>query len=215
MMGGAAAADSGRRKKEAKDRERRREAVRKKRQARAQRAERAFDKLSGDGASLPESRVGDFLSEVVQVPREKLEAEAVELVVSTARGGGEGGATGELSKSALLGAVEKYGEYVRKSKDIDDIFDKFDANKDGVLSRSELKKALKAHEKKSKADRNVHGMQAKLFIDDSDIDFILEQSDADNSGAVSRSELLPAIAAWEELAATKIEKKKKGGCTIS
>lgn len=212
----ASAASTGRRKRLEKDREKRREALRKKRQARAKRAEQAFNKISDDGAVLREDQLEDFLSEVVQVPRNKLEADAVELVISTARGGAddsERGVSDVLAKSALLGAVEKYGEYVRKSKDIDDIFEKFDANKDGVLSRSELKKALKAHEKK--ADRKVKGVQAKLFIDESDIDFILEQSDADNSGAVSRSELLPAIAAWEELAAIKIEKRKKGGCTIS
>lgn len=213
---GAGAATSGRRKRDERDREKRREAVRKKRQARAKRAEQAFDKLSDDGVVLPEAKVEGFLANVLQVPQEKLEAEAVELVISTARGAAHQSgeeSSGGLAKSDLLGAVEKYGEYIRKSRQIDDIFDRFDANKDGVLSRSELKKALKAHEKK--ADRTVKGLQTKLFVDDSDIDFILEQSDADNSGAVSRSELLPAIAAWEELAAIKIEKRKKGGCIVS
>mmetsp|Transcript_1957 Transcript_1957/g.5176 ORF Transcript_1957/g.5176 Transcript_1957/m.5176 type:complete len:215 (-) Transcript_1957:124-768(-) len=214
-MAAGAAASSRRKKRMEQDRAKRREAVRKKRQARLKRAEKAFGELSDDGAVLPEGRIEDFLSEVVQVPKNKLESEAVELVISSSRVRSRkvNGGAGEFEKSELLGAVEKYGEYVRKSKDIDGMFDRFDANKDGVLSRSELKKALQAHEKK--AERNVKGVQAKLLIDDKDIDFILEQSDADNSGAISRSELLPAIAAWEELAAIKIEKRKKGSCTIS
>jgi len=209
MQGGAAAVSKQRRQLE-KAKERRRAELRKKRAERAKRAEDAFNKLSEDGKVLPESLVPDFLARAVQLPRDMLEPNAVELVVTTARGNTEGES---LAKDALLGAVRKYAEYVRKSKNIDEMFDKFDTNKDGVLSRSELKKALQAHEKKTGRSGKAFGVE--LTVDDKDVDFILEQTDADHDGTISRSELLPAIAAWEELAAIKLENLEKKTCTIS
>lgn len=202
---GGAAADEQRRRIE-KDRAKRRAALQKQREARTKRAERAFEKFSEDGAVLPESHVEDFFAEVVKVERGKLEPNAVELVTNTAHASAknEGGGDG-LTKSALLGAVEKYGEYVRRSKEIDDMFKKFDVNKDGELSRPELKEALQAREK---AD------ESGLRVDDEDIEFLLAKCDADQGGTIGRSEVLPAIAAWEELRVVKIKKKKKSMCII-
>ena len=57
-------------------------------------------------------------------------------------------------------------------------------------------------------------MAVKLFVTDADFNLILEQADADKDGQISRNEMLPALAAWEELAALKMENTTVCTCAI-
>mmetsp|Transcript_26115 Transcript_26115/g.53476 ORF Transcript_26115/g.53476 Transcript_26115/m.53476 type:complete len:208 (-) Transcript_26115:157-780(-) len=194
-MGGAGAAASAARRKD----QRQRDAARKRRKQRDQRAARIFLKLSPDGKVLPEKVVGDFLSEFLIILKDDLDTEGVRLVVGTARkkSGASDGVT-DLSKDAFLGAVKKYGEYMKKSDEINKMFNEFDMDKDGVLSREELQKALNEQERS-------HERIMRVEVDEDDLDFILENCDLDGNGCLSRHEVLAAIGAWDELANVKIE----------
>mmetsp|Transcript_13578 Transcript_13578/g.21176 ORF Transcript_13578/g.21176 Transcript_13578/m.21176 type:complete len:222 (+) Transcript_13578:101-766(+) len=184
--------------------------------ARIQRASDVFEKMSADGKSLSESKLEAFISEVMKVPKNELRQEAVQLVTDMLRNSnqGTGKSTSKLhSKDAVLRAIEKYGEYIKESEKIDNLFLKFDYNKDGELSRKELRNALEEHERKN--HRFSNGVTIVLFVEEEDIDFILQQSDANKNGKISRNEVLPAIAAWEELASMKVEENNDGcACSI-
>jgi len=118
------------------------------------------------------------------------------------------------TQHALLNAIDKYDFYLQNGQKIHDIFKEFDTNKDGELSRSELRDALQEYERKY-ANRNVRGVHVFLVVSNKDLDFILQQADADHSGKINRAELLPALAIWEELAALHIQEKENGcACVI-
>jgi len=214
-MASAAAASSAQRRREQKARHY--ASVQKARRLRSERADAAFDKLSSNGKTLAESHVHDFLSAVVQIPREDLSPDAVQLVIDTAyryqrqQSQEQQSENGLLKRQALLAAAGKYGEYVRQSKAINAIYDTFDRDHDDLLSRRELLRALQDRERKT--PRHVQGIVVRLVVTEEDIDFVLEKCDADGDGKISRSELLPALAAWEELAAVKLE-DESACCTL-
>mmetsp|Transcript_13722 Transcript_13722/g.19185 ORF Transcript_13722/g.19185 Transcript_13722/m.19185 type:complete len:219 (-) Transcript_13722:1389-2045(-) len=184
--------------------------------ARLARIERAFEMMSADGKYLSESNLEACISEVVNVPKNELQPEAVQLVTDMLRSSNEGTgkSTSKLhSKDTVLRAIEKYGQYIKESEKIDNLFRKFDYNKDGELSRKELRNALEEYERQNQ--RFSNGVTIVLFVEDEDIDFILQQSDVNKNGKISRNEVLPAIAAWEELASIKVqESNDRCVCTI-
>ena len=196
----------------------RRKAVERKRELRRHHARLVFAKHSIDGESLSEKVVPKFLAESLsttkkKIKKEQLEEHAVQLVIDTAyklQKDDDLKAKKHIAKDALLDSVEKYAEYVSMSQKIDGMFEKFDINKDGVLSRAELRQALEDYEKN--ADHKVRGLTLRLEITEADLDFVLKASDADDNGSVSQNEVLPAIAAWEELCQTKIEEKEAESC---
>ena len=198
----------------------RRKALERKRQLRMNKAKLTFAKHSIDGETLSEKMIPKFLAESITTNRKKvtqhqLEEHAVQLVIDNAyklQNNEERKSKSELEKDALLNSVEKYAEYVSMSHKIDGMFTKFDVNKDGVLSRSELRKALEDYEKS--AGHTVRGLHFKFDITEEDLDFVLKASDADGNGSLSQNEVLPAIAAWEELCLIKIEEKETENCCI-
>mmetsp|Transcript_24083 Transcript_24083/g.33859 ORF Transcript_24083/g.33859 Transcript_24083/m.33859 type:complete len:215 (-) Transcript_24083:635-1279(-) len=209
----AGAASAGSRKRRNNDHSKRKHAIQTKRLARQQRAHDIFERHSADGNYLSESNLEAYISDVVKVPKQSLQPEAVDLVLEMLRKSNEGTgkSTSKLhSRKSVVRAMEKYGEYIKESKKIDQLFKKFDYNKDGELSRKELRNALEDQERKRK--RSVNGVSVVVFVEDEDLDIILEHSDADHNGKISRSEVLPAIATWEELASIKIQETKS--CVI-
>lgn len=134
----------------------------------------------------------------------EIEPSALRLVMDMTKQNGFG-------KQSMLECLEKFGEYVKHSKMVDEIYSTFDKDGNGGLGRAEFRKALEAHEKKHK--REVDGVVVQLTVDDADLDFILEKADADKDGEISKNEMLPALAAWEEMAAVKLE-SQEGCCVI-
>ena len=60
---------------------------------------------------------------------------------------------------------------------------------------------------------NTLGIAITLEVTDEDIELILNASDANADDMIQKSELLPALARWEELASVKVEDHKCGCCT--
>ena len=227
-MASAAAVTTGRRRRL------RQEAIQEERRKTSERSREVFDKLSHDGEYLSESQVPDFLAQTLMIrDKNRLDPHAVQLVIDMAREKKQmelnndeaattatmttstttkPGSTVMLAKGRLLKAAQKYGSYARQAKKIDQIFAEFDKNKDGMLSRDELKRALKAHEQN--ANRSVNGIVTYLVIDDNDIDFILQNCDVEGDGYISRNELLPVIATWEQMALYEIEQRENATCCM-
>jgi len=176
-----------------------------------------FEKLSEDGMWLMESQIEELLALAMMKKQHRLEPDAVQLVVDTARRSQEKDGLdppshleGAMAKKHLVKAVEKYGEFIQKSERIDEVFQKFDKNKDGYLSKKELTKMLQDYERK--CNRSKNGIAIQLMVAPDDVDWIIEESDSDNTGTIDQAEYLPAIAAWEELAQMKLEDSEK--CVI-
>lgn len=171
-----------------------------------QRTAEYFLEMSSDGEWIAETQVEELLS--VAMKKKVLEPDAVQLVVDTAHKSQDKAqltppVQGALSRDHLVKAVEKYGEYIKNSKSIDEIFEKYDKEHDGYLSKKELWKVLQDYERK--ANRSKNGIVIKLMVFEEDVDWIIEESDCDQTGMINHSEYLPAIAAWEELAQQKLE----------
>ncbi|CAB9501564.1 expressed unknown protein [Seminavis robusta] len=218
----AAAASSARRRRNSKLMELERNHLSYKRRLLKDRAAEIFDVMSADGEWLAQSsEIKKLLARsLLIIEPAKLQEDAVQLVMNTARHSQQrdgmspppGMEDGALCKEALVDAVEKYGEYIRKAKKIDIIFQKYDKGKDGYLSKKELRSMLEDYERKAGRSRN--GLVVNLYISDEDLDWIMEQSDADGNNKISHAEYLPAIAAWEELAEMKLAETATCGCVI-
>ena len=98
-----------------------------------------------------------------------------------------------MDRALVKEVVHKWFQYMKEKSAIDAIFAKFDTNASGVLERDQLIALLKCycpHPEPNEAD----------------VDFVLEKADVSGTGTMRPEEVLPAIAAWKELA----EKKRRG-----
>jgi Ca2+-binding EF-hand superfamily protein len=174
-----------------------------------------FAEMSTDGEWIPEDRLGHLLAKAMREEEDRLDADAVQLVLDTAhklqeKEGMTPPQKGAVAKEPLIKAVDRYGDYIKNRKTIDEIYEKYDKNHDGYLSKKELWKCLEAYERK--ASRAKNGIVITLMVLEEDVDWIIEESDGDHNGKISHAEYLPAIAAWEQLAQMKLE--QSGGCCV-
>ena len=173
-----------------------------------------FDSMPWDAAgSLPAAQVPALLAEVMGVGTDTLDADGYGLVVNHARKvAGVAEEADGLPRAALLDSVSKYRYYLARRATIDKMFEQFDLDANGKLDRRELRKALQSREHKN--TRAVHSIVVELRVMKSDVEAILDDADANNDGNIDRSEMLPALAAWSNIADMKIEKKKSAACAL-
>ncbi|CAB9525544.1 expressed unknown protein [Seminavis robusta] len=186
-----------------------------------------FEELSKGDTLLDASQIPELLERVL--PRNtgrtsdisiastssiSLDPDAVQLVVDTAHRLQQKEKRGEsipgnksVGKKAIQRAVIQYGKYIQNADKIDEIFQYYDKEQDGYLSRDELLKMLQEREEKMSRPK-------KLEVTQEDIDWIIEESDSDNTGMINNVEYLPALAAWEELAQMKLEDDGDGNCIV-
>ena len=175
----------------------------------------AFDSMPWDAAGcLPAAQVPALLAEVMGVDTDTLDADGYGLVVNHAlKVAGLTEEADALPRAALLDSVSKYRYYLARRATIDKMFAQFDLDENGKLDRRELRKALQSRED-NRPSRAVHDIVVELRVMKSDIEWILDDADANNDGCIERSEMLPALAAWSMLADMKIEKKKSAACAL-
>ena len=175
----------------------------------------AFDSMPWDAAGcLPAAQVPALLAEVMGVGTDTLDADGYGLVVNHAlKVAGLTEEADALPRAALLDSVSKYRYYLARRATIDKMFAQFDLDENGKLDRRELRKALQSRED-NRPSRAVHDIVVELRVMKSDIEWILDDADANNDGCIERSEMLPALAAWSMLADMKIEKKKSAACAL-
>ena len=174
-----------------------------------------FDVMPWDAAGcLPAAQVPALLAEVMGVGVDTLDADGAGLVVNHARKAAGVEEADALPRAALLDSVSKYRYYLKRKTTIDKMFEQFDLDENGKLDRRELRKALQSREDNIKNKRAVHSIVVELRVMNSDIEYVLDDADANDDGHIDRSEMLPALAAWSMLADMKIEKKKSAACAL-
>lgn len=183
-----------------------------------QRAALMFDQMSEDGDWLLKGQIDRYLEKTLKIDGDMLEEDAVILVANTARRMQEKERltpppkkTGAIGKNALVTLLEKYGVFLAKSKEINGMHDKFAKEEKGYLSRDELGKMLQDYERKE--PRSRAGLVVNLSVLESDINWIMEQSDVDGDGKIGRAECLPAVVAWEERVEMRL-KETSSSCVI-
>lgn len=174
------------------------------------RTSKKFDDLSKDGLWIKESQVLTLLALAMMMREDRLESDAVQLVVDTAHRNQEKDRVrppqhlkGAVAKKYIVMSVEKYVEYIRSAKTIDAAFQKYDKENDGYLTKKELAKMLQDYERKS--NRSKMGLSKYLMVTEEDVDWVVQQSDSDQTGMINHAEYLPAIEAWEQLVQTKLD----------
>ena len=212
VVGGVGGAVHGSRKKA--DLEKKRKAWAKQVAADKVKAGAVFDTMPWDAAgSLPVAQVPALLAEVMGVDTDTLDADGYGLVVNHAlKVAGLTEEADALPRAALLDSVSKYRYYLARRATIDKMFAQFDLDANGKLDRRELRKALQSREHKN--TRAVHSIVVELRVMKSDVEAILDDADANDDGHIDRSEMLPALAAWSNIADMKIEKKKSAACAL-
>lgn len=195
-----------------------------------QSASKVFDSLANEAGRLDEEALVIFLATSLLIPRSKLQPDALQMVRNEAQRGFRCSVSAEammlkqsksnkisFSKAGMMRAFEKYGLYLQKRDEVDAIFEKFDRDDDGQLSRKDLLRLLEQREKHMRPPRSINGIEFTLIFHPEDLDFVLNEADADGDALIGKSELLPALALWEELAEKRVEEMQKQGlcaCTI-
>ena len=140
----------------------------------------------------------------------EIDEDGLEMVVKAARKAAAASGLTErpdapLPRDAVLGSVRKYRLYLREKKKVDELVRRWDIDGNGTLDRNELRKLLLNKEKTLKSKREAGGIIVDIEPDDADIDWILQECDANNDGVIGRAELLPALATWATIAEQKVE----------
>ena len=202
--------------------------VKKKKKCRYQQASKVFEELSQDGYSIDEFQLVEFLSKVLQIDKSQLDEHAIQLIKDTTVVESaklnvsvvveptleeqplpkqKQHQSFQFTRKQMLEVLDTYDTYVEDSKKINEIFDKYDSDMDGYLTKFQLKEALQDHERRYARTRYVNGVPVTLFVEDEDITEIMDDSNP-KGRRINRSTLLPAIAAWESIAQRKIEQKQ-------
>jgi hypothetical protein len=119
-----------------------------------------------------------------------------------------------MPREAVLQAVRRYRYYLRHRKFVDGLIGRWDLNLDAGLDREEVMKLILDRERNLKDKREVGGIIVELEPDEADIEYILQECDANGNGLIERAELLPALAAWAELAEKKLAAQRSSMCAL-
>ena len=96
--------------------------------------------------------------------------------------------------------ARKSARYIMRAKEVDAVFDLFDADGDGFLSRDELTAVLVKCKKdamiRDGAREGVGALEHEPEVYDYELDAIIEESDWNKDGKIGRDEAAFAIATW-------------------
>ena len=132
----------------------------------------------------------------------------------------------KMPRAALLRAATKYRYYLQHAKQLDAMFDRFDRNRNGMLSRSELQRALNDAERNNlrvnddgvmqKGTKRVTNMGGgvQLRCSDDDLDYILRECDINGDGGIDKTELLAALATWKLLTDQEMAERNAPCCVV-
>ena len=211
----AAAATSRQRLQRQKSVARARATLRRKQERQNQIALEVFDRLANDQGRLDDDKLEQFLENSLSIPSNQLNRNALQMVRDAAQkrhrlsiSDHNGETITTYSKEGMMHAFQKYSFYLRNMQEIDSIFDKFDTDRDGHLSRHELQKALQEREHTNK--RVVRGVVTELILTEDDLDFILQEADERKDDRMDKAEALCAVACWEEMAGRYVEEMEAG-----
>mmetsp|Transcript_13126 Transcript_13126/g.31077 ORF Transcript_13126/g.31077 Transcript_13126/m.31077 type:complete len:309 (-) Transcript_13126:538-1464(-) len=165
--------------------------------------------LPNDKERMRVDQLKPYMARVFNTSQGAFEEEAVKLVLKEAKKKSKNDEEEDiLTKSGVVSAVIKYGEYVRHWRTIQALFRSSDWSKDGKLQRQELRKLIEDYE--ASQTRNTEFVRnVLLFVTEEDLNFILETADENKDGDIDATEVVCAIGAWEELAAIKMNDFEK------
>jgi len=98
---------------------------------------------------------------------------------------------GSITRETASGVVSKYGSYVRDKASIDALFERFDEDGTGQISKAELLPLLRAC---AEAIPSIPSDE----VDEETVDSIMATADTDGTGELDRVELKIALAGWKE-----------------
>jgi len=104
---------------------------------------------------------------------------------------------GAIDHSELKSAIQAWRVYIKERPAMEEAMKKYDVSKSGKLERDELKKYL----------TDLNGGNE---VTDDEVDWVLQEADVCEDGAISTTELMKATAAWYAC----VEAKKNQCCIL-
>ena len=105
-----------------------------------------------------------------------------------------------MPASRVEALARKSARYIMRAKEVDAVFDTFDTDGDGFLSRDELTAVLVKCKKdamiRDGAREGVGALEHEPEVYDYELDAIIEESDWNKDGKIGRDEAAFAIATW-------------------
>ena len=114
-----------------------------------------------------------------------------------------------VTQDNCMNIIKKFRYYLKQKVYLDGLFDKYDADKSGILQANELIQLMK-----DKA-RGPSGMGEEIEVDEADVETVLEVCGSEDLTGIPRENLLSAIAEWHVIAGKKRSLQKKSSfCAI-
>jgi len=98
----------------------------------------------------------------------------------------EGSANGMIPWVDAVKTVTRYSSYLKNKRSLDALLKRFDSNGNGKLETSELAALLR-------------DISPNVEVTDGDVEFVLENCDRDQDGAISPDELMNMVQMWKML----------------
>ena len=106
-----------------------------------------------------------------------------------------GNPNGLVPWAAAVKTVARYGAYLKEKGKLDALLRELDVDESGGLDKGELGTFLRR-------------LSPDLTVTDDDVEFMLEQCDVDNDGAISRDEVIGMVQVWRLVTTAGPEKRK-------
>lgn len=125
-------------------------------------------------------------------------------------------AEARITRDAAVHAYLKYAYYLHHRREMEEIFDRFDLNRDNQLELTELANVLEWIEKRNVVRRHgtFFAMAHEVKVGKHELLQVMRRCDVNANGKIDRAEAIPAMAYWTEYARVRDAEGNSGKCAL-
>ena len=111
----------------------------------------------------------------------------------------------EINKENVTEIVRKYRHYAKQWDKLNELFTKYDINRNGILEKNEIRSLME-----DKA-RGVMNVSQTVTVTEEDVDYVMRLANPnyEKEGGISREQLMTAVSQWYHLASLKRKKMRE------
>ena len=111
----------------------------------------------------------------------------------------------EINKENVMEIVRKYRHYAKQWDKLNELFTKYDKNRNGILEKNEIRSLMI-----DKA-RGVMNVSQTVTVTEEDVDYVMRLANPNykKEGGISREQLMTAVSQWYHLASLKRKKMRE------
>ena len=110
------------------------------------------------------------------------------------------------TRETIMDIVKKYRHYIKNWENLNNLFQKYDTNNNGLLEKNEI------HDLMVDKAGGVVNVSSRVEVTDEDVQYVMNLADpeSEKKGGIDREHLMTAIASWYQIASKKrVEAKKQ------